>query len=506
MTEKKKKYTWITTLREKVSEFWFEYKRTKIGLVGLGLLGFLIFLSIIPWFTLDPITYEKWYMNPLWDLNPRLAPPQWINLFTTQKYTPKEVLDPIKVEPLYVYEARRLNYPNPEALKSMFTGYAYVFKYEYEWDIPTKDIVVLIKGVNQSINVGIDIVRPPQENISEEYRYLDNAIYSEYLPTGRGEIRIFFTGLKESESLLEKLKYTLISNFDKTISLDKITTSTANPIVILFSKAGPGMSMGKTEPLKGEYTFVIKIEGEFEKQPQTQLVIVGSCYGWLGTDKYGRDIFVGILWGSHIALVMGVTYAFAVTFIGLLYGSISGYFGGKVDYIMQRIVEIMYSIPAFAFVILLVYTFKTMYGGISIWVIIGVYIIFGWPYMSMVIRSMTMQIKAQPYIEAAKALGASTARILFRHVMPQMIPYSFAMMVLTIPNAIMIEAALNVLGLGNPWIPSWGRILASAIDEGTLTAWWWYVPPGLMIALTGITFIFIGNALETILNPKLKRL
>ncbi|RLG88085.1 MAG: hypothetical protein DRO16_05415 [Thermoprotei archaeon] len=87
MTEKKKKYTWITTLREKVSEFWFEYKRTKIGLVGLGLLGFLIFLSIIPWFTLDPITYEQWYMNPLWDLNPRLAPPHWINLFTTQKYT-----------------------------------------------------------------------------------------------------------------------------------------------------------------------------------------------------------------------------------------------------------------------------------------------------------------------------------------------------------------------------------------------------------------------------------
>ncbi len=496
----------LGTVKEKISELWFEYKRTKIGIVGLVLLALLITLSIVPWFTLDRTTYEKWYMNPEWDLNPRLAPPSWINLFAEKKYTPKTVLEPVNVTPLYIYEAMKLNYSNPELLKDVFKGYVYIFKYNYEWDIPTKDIVVIIKNINESINVGIDIVRPPQEGINDTYRYLDNAIYDEYIPTSANEIRIFFSGLKESTSLLEKLKYTLISNYDKNVTLSEITTSTVNPITILFSKAGPGMSRGETGPLKGEYDFIVKIEGNITKPPEVKLVIVGSCYGWLGTDKWGRDIFVGILWGTHIALIMGVTYAFAVTFLGLLYGSISGYFGGKVDYVMQRIVEIMYSIPAFAFVILLVYTFKTMYGGISIWIIIGVYIIFGWPYMSMVIRSMTMQIKAQPYIEAAKALGASTKRILLRHVIPQMIPYSFAMMVLTIPNAVMIEAALNVLGLGNPWIPTWGRILASAIDEGTITAWWWYVPPGLMIALTGITFIFIGNALEIILNPRLRKL
>ncbi len=495
----------LNTVKEKIVELWNDYKRTKIGLVGLGLLAFLVILAIIPWFTLNPITYERWYMNPLWDLNPRLAPPEWINLFVDKKYTPKTVLDPVVIEPLYVYEAKRLGYPNPEALKGMFNGYAYVFKYHYKWDIPTKDIVVIIKGMNQSVKVGIDVKRPCQSGVNETHRYLENVIYDEYLPSKNGEIRIFFSGLKESESLLENLKYTLIANYDPNASLSEISTSTVDPIAILFSKAGPGMSLGKTEPLKGEYEFIVKIEGNLSKQPTTKIVIVGSCYGVLGTDKWGRDIFAGILWGTHIALIMGLTYAFAVTFIGLLYGTISGYFGGKIDSAMQRIVEIMYSIPAFAFVILLVYMFKTMYGGISVWVIIGVYIIFGWPYMSMVIRSMTMQIKSQPYIEAAKAVGASTSRILLRHVMPQMIPYSFAMMVLTIPNAIMIEAALNVLGLGNPWIPSWGRILASAIDEGTITAWWWYIPPGLMIALTGITFIFIGNALELTLNPRLKK-
>lgn len=495
----------LNTIRARVQELWVEFKRTKIGVVGLGLLAFLILLAVIPWFTLNPITYERWYMNPLWDLNPKLAPPAWINLFVSKKYTPKSVLKPVDVEPLYVYEAKRLGYPNPEALKGMFRGYAYIFEYYYRWDIPTKDIVIVVKGVNRSVKISVDIVRPHQSGVDDKYRYLEDAVYGTYLPDENGEIRVFFSGLRESKTLLEVLKYTLISRYDTNVSLNEVTISTTNPIAVLFSKAGPGMSFAETGPLKGKYVFVVKIRGNISRKPDVELVIVGSCYGVLGTDKWGRDIFVGILWGTHIALMMGLAYAFAVTFIGLVYGTISGYFGGKVDSAMQRIVEIMYSIPAFAFVILLVYMFKTMYGGISVWIIIGVYIIFGWPYMSMVIRSMAMQIKAQPYVEAARAIGASAFRILVRHVMPQLVPYSFAMMVLTVPDAIMIEAALNVLGLGNPWIPTWGRILASAIDAGTITAWWWYIPPGLMIALTGITFVFIGNALEMVLNPRLRK-
>ncbi len=496
----------IKLFKTKFHEIWLEFKRTKIGIVGLVMLGILVFMAVIPWFTLDPQTYEKWYMNPKWDLNPRLAPPEWINWFVDLKYTPKEVLMPVKTEPLYKYMAEKLGYPEPEALKPMFKGFVYIFDYDYQWDIPTKDIVVIVQGINESVKIGIDVIRPPQPRINESDRYLENIIYKDYTPTTKNEIRVFFDGLKESESILEKLKYTLISKYDTNASLTEISTTTVDPIQLLFSEAGPGMSLGKTPPLKGLYEFIVKVEGNITTPPNVTMVIVGSCYGLLGTDKMGRDLFAGILWGTHIALLMGLTYAFAVTFLGLLYGTISGYFGGKIDSAMQRIVEIMYSIPAFAFVILLVYMFQTLYGQVNIWIIIGVYIIFGWPYMSMVIRSMTMQIKAQPYIEAAKAVGATTKRILFRHVMPQMIPYAFAMMVLTIPNAIMIEAALNVLGLGNPWIPSWGRILASAIDEGTITAWWWYVPPGLMIAFTGITFVFIGNALEITLNPRLKRM
>jgi len=491
----------LRRLFERARSFWAEFRTIRIGLVGLGLLAFLVAMAIYPWIALDKSTYYNWLLNPEWNLNPKLAPPAWINLFSSKKYTPKEVLKPIRVEPLYIYMAKVLHYPNPQELEKYFKGYAYVFKYRYRWDIPTKDIVVVIRGVKKPIEVSIDIVRPSEPGVPRKLEILMDAIRGTYQPSQNGVVEVFFSGINERSQLLNKLKWSLIQRYDN-VSLSQVTTTTVNPIQVLFSRAGHGMSFGLTGPLKGVYTFVVKV---YNARPRSvELVIVGSCYGVLGTDDHGRDIFVGILWGAHIALLMGISYAAAVTLIGLLYGTISGYYGGRVDAVMQRIVEILYSIPGFAFVVLLVYMFRVLYGYVSIWIIILVYIIFGWPYMSMVVRSMAMQIKAQPYIEAARAVGASHRRIALVHVMPQIVPYAFAMMVMTIPSAVMIEAALNVLGLGNPWIPTWGRLLASAIDSGVITAWWWYIPPGLMIALTGITFIFLGNALETIFNPRLR--
>ncbi len=509
----------IKLLKEKLEGFWFEFRHTKIGIVGLVILAVLIVMAILPWFICPVDTYEKWYLNSRWDLNPPLAPPSWINLFSEKKYTPWTKLEPIERIPYYLYvaemyaEQQGLNLSQiPEEYieqlkQSLPPGMIYIFQYDYRWDIPTKNIVVIVHGVNESVNIRIDIERPHEPCVDPSDELLENTISGTYNPS-HGEVRVFFMGKqgasREGQQLLEKLKMKLISKYDN-VSLERVTIASTDPLLVLFSSAGPGMSVGATPPLKGVYTFTVYLIGNVTNETSVEIVISGSCYGPLGTDDRGRDIFVGILWGTHLALLMGVAYAAAVTGIGLVYGATSGYLGGRVDAVMQRIAEVMYSIPGFAFVILLVYMFRELYGSVNIWIIILVYIIFGWPYMSMVIRSMAMQIKAQPYIEAARAIGASSTRILFLHVVPQLIPYTFASMVLTIPNAIMIEAALSVLGLGNPWIPTWGRILASAIDSGQITAWWWFVPPGLMIAVTGIAFIFIGNALETILNPRLRR-
>jgi len=119
---------------------------------------------------------------------------------------------------------------------------------------------------------------------------------------------------------------------------------------------------------------------------------------------------------------------------------------------------------------------------------------------------MALQIKEETYVEAAKALGASHARIIFKHMVPILIPYSFASMALNVPSAILYEASVSLLGLGDATIVTWGQILHDAMNGGAVTngLWWWVVPPGIAIALIGMTFAFIGFAMDTILNPKLR--
>ena len=202
--------------------------------------------------------------------------------------------------------------------------------------------------------------------------------------------------------------------------------------------------------------------------------------------------------------MIGIVYAVSVVLIGLIYGVVSAYAGGLVDEIMQRINEVLYSIPLLPFLILFSYTVRELYGGLTVWHVIGILIIFAWTGLAIVVRSMALQIKEQPFVEAARAVGASGFRIVFKHILPQLMPYAFASMALAVPGAILIEAGLSFLGLSDPNIPTWGKMIYEA--QNSLSSWWWVLSPGIMIAVTGMTFVFIGNALDTILNPKLRKL
>jgi len=282
-----------------------------------------------------------------------------------------------------------------------------------------------------------------------------------------------------------------------------------SPVAISFYKTGPGIIYGDTGVLKGNYTFIVEIEASeqnvtLEKPPKVWLRIPGSCYGILGTDGRGRDNAITIMLGSQLALLVGITYGVAVVFVGLIYGIISAYAGGIVDEVMQRINEIVYSLPVLPFLILFSYYIREIWGiQPNIWHIVILLLIFGWTSTAIIVRSMALSIKEQPYIEAARAIGASNWRIVFKHIMPQLIPYTFAAIALAVPGAILMEAGLSFLGLTDPTMPSWGRMLSEA--QEAMFAWWWIIPPGLMITVTGLAFVFIGNALDTILNPKLKK-
>jgi len=261
---------------------------------------------------------------------------------------------------------------------------------------------------------------------------------------------------------------------------------------------------GSFEALKGNYRFIIKAlvldPDQFVLQ-DSHIVVTGSVSGLLGTDNMKRDIFSGLVAGLKWALFIGLFTSAVSVLIGVFYGIMSAYFGGIVDTIMQFIYQIFVSIPLLPVLIVVSAVFKP-----SIWFLIGVMVIFFWPGSVMTVRSMAFQIKEETYIEAARALGAGHRRIIFNHMAPLLIPYSFASMALSVPSAIVYESSVSLLGLGDASIVTWGQILHDAMLGNAILngLWWWVIPPGLAIAIMGMTFAFLGFAMDRILHPKLR--
>ena len=222
----------------------------------------------------------------------------------------------------------------------------------------------------------------------------------------------------------------------------------------------------------------------------------------MGTDELRRDLIVGLLWGTPLALLIGISVAIGSVVVGLIYGVYAGYKGKKTDETMMRFNDIIYALPALPFLIILAVTISN-----SIFMMIGFLMIFSWVGIAKVSRSMSLQIKTKQYIEASKIMGQKDSKIIFKHIIPQLLPYAFASIAISVPAAITTEAGLSFLGLGDPTYPTWGQILhdANVFGAAARGLWWWIVPPGVMIAITGLAFVFIGNALDTIVNPKLKR-
>ncbi|HDN75890.1 MAG TPA: ABC transporter permease, partial [Acidilobales archaeon] len=249
--------------------------------------------------------------------------------------------------------------------------------------------------------------------------------------------------------------------------------------------------------LELHYPGFIKIRNPAEK---ASIIVVGNCYGLMGTDVRGRDIAQALLYGFPVALAVGFITAVASTLIGLFVGSISAYYGGLVDEFLQRLIDVLGNIPLLPFLILLVSITPVE---LRLQVIMIVLIVFYWGGLAIVVRSMTLSIKEEPYVEAAKAIGASNARILLRHIIPQIVPYAVASLVFSVPSAILAEAGLSVLGLEHGW-PTWGKVLAAARLTGRYDAWWWIIPPGILLALTSLTFVLLGMAIEVIVEPRLR--
>ncbi len=221
---------------------------------------------------------------------------------------------------------------------------------------------------------------------------------------------------------------------------------------------------------------------------------------WFGSDELGRDIFSRVWWGARISLFIGIAAAVIDTILGVLWGSVAAYYGGKVDEFMMRIADILYAIPYILVVILL-----TVIRGTGIQTILIAMTLTGWISMARICRSQILQIKQFDYIAAAHAIGASSFRILSRHLIPNAIGPIIATMTLTIPSAIFTEAFLSFLGLG---VQAPATSLGCMISDGVGAMRyypWRLIFPSVMITLTMLSLNILGNRLRDLLDPRVRQ-
>lgn len=221
----------------------------------------------------------------------------------------------------------------------------------------------------------------------------------------------------------------------------------------------------------------------------------------LGTDNAGRDVLSQLIYGTRPAIQVGLLSAIAVAAVGTNVGIIAGYFGGYVDDSLMRMVDFAYGVPFLPFAIVLVGLW-----GASMWTIAAAITLLLWRSTARVIRSHVLTIKEKPYIKSARTAGASDARIIYRHIVPNVLPLTFLYGTFAIAWAILAEAGLSFLGFGDPAAVTWGQMLQSAYQSQAMArdAWWWFTLPGLSIMLAVISAFLIGRGYEELLNPELK--
>lgn len=231
-----------------------------------------------------------------------------------------------------------------------------------------------------------------------------------------------------------------------------------------------------------------------------RFTLYGTCWGILGTNMNGYDIWSELVYGTRVSLYVGVVAAVLSVVIGLIVGLASGYLGRLADEIMMRISDVLLVLPSLPLLIVL---FAVL--GASIENLIILMGLLGWMGFAKVVRSQVLSLRERTYIEAAKAAGAGTGHILIKHVMPNVMGLVYVTLATSVPGAIVAEAALAWLGFFDPSRMSWGRMLEEMQAANAADKWWWVLPPGLCIAAISIAFVLLGYALDEVLNPKLRQ-
>ncbi len=431
----------------------------------------IVVLSVIGIYIVITIPYAEairlWRGGEdVWYQNPKNAAPAWFNYFTT-KDLPSTILITSRNEENAVLSKIKAE----KQISSRENGQdvTIIYTFEYPYDEFPKDLIFYLYGT-----------------FSEKSPFVAIRWYT---PDGR-EIRIADFGIQsrstyrflQDEKLVRRLKG-------------------VSPEIGLF--ADPASET--PTPLKGTYKLVIEgITFEPNSDIDGEFVLHGQLHGWAGTDHLRRDLSLPLLWGIPVALAFGLLASLGTGILTMMIAAIGVWFGGWVDELIQRITEVNLVLPFLPILIML----GTLYSR-SIWVILSATIalsIFTGGIKSY--RAIFLQIKESTYIEAARAYGASDRRIIFTYLIPRIIPLLIPGLVAGIPSFVFLEASLAVLGLGDPVLPTWGKIINDAQFNGALYNgyYYWILQPAILLMITGLAFASLGFSLDRIFNPRLRGL
>jgi peptide/nickel transport system permease protein len=448
------------------------FRRSKSGMAGVVLLLALLVMSMYAAAAVPLESFRQWNNPAIWIDLPKSAAPQWTDVGFGPKMPRHIAMTESEAD---------ISTSSVGGVRTVTHSYSVDFNY----DSYPSDFMLLYSakyGPTQPI-LQVDVVRPDRNVFQIYYAALPSS-----QQTGQETSRRIFSTDRSIES-----------NLRSEASLFSYRQDPSVPQVMLFS------DLEDAAVLKGRYeirqTFLLFDAGD--TVTGSGVILGGKVYGMMGTDDLRRDLSIGILWGAPVALFIGLTVAIAGVVIGLVYGVVAGYKGKRTDEGLMRINDIFYSLPTLPILVILSVTI-----GSKLLLITGFLVIFGWVGMAKISRSISLQLKNMPYVEASKLMGQSDTKIIFKHIIPQLLPLTFASIAISVPGAILGEATLSFLGLSDPSIPTWGQILHDANEAGAASRgiWWWIVPPGLMIALTGLAFVLIGNALDAIVNPRSRRM
>lgn len=436
-----------------------ELLRYPSAIIGLSII--LVFL-IISAYAVISIPYNQairlWRGGEdIWYKNPKYAPPVWVNWFRTKKLSQSFVLSTM----------------DGTAKKVVTQGKGYstanmTFDFNYNYDTFPQELALYFTSTftKKQPSVSITWVTPAGKEIQvANFSVSQNETYR----------------ISQDTKLARKL-----NGMDPQDGLFVQDPFATNP-----------------QPVPGKYE--LKISGLMFEPNNTldaEFVLYGQVSGWAGTDQNRRDIGIALLWGTPIALAFGLLAALGTTVFTMVIAAFGVWFGGWIDELIQRITEVNLVLP-FLPIMIMIGTFYSR----SIWTILGAAIllsIFGSAIKTY--RATFLQIKESAYIEAARSYGAGSVRIVFLYLVPRMIPLLIPGLVGAIPAFVFLEAGLAVLGLGDPILPTWGKVINDAQANGALYKglYYWVLEPSALLMIAGLAFAFLGFSLDRIFNPRLR--